>query len=103
MPVPVKTLNFKGCLIFLMIKHEVTHIKTLDRIMYRRVLLLVGKVTLKPLKRNNKDGRSLKHFDLLEGLLMRFTLATIPFILPRQLLRPIEQSKTIIDGDLVRI
>ena len=60
-------------------------------------------MALEALQRDDQDRRCLEDLDLLDCLLVCLTLAAVPFVLPRQLLGPIEQSEAVVNRDLVGI
>ena len=62
--------------------HEVFHVQTFDRIVNRRVLLLICLRTLEPFQSYNQNGRRLINLDLLDSLLVLLALVAIPFVLP---------------------
>ena len=76
------TLHLDITNIQIIIQHEVTHIQPLDRVVHRRVLLLVAQVPLEALERNYQDGRRPEHLNLFDRLLVRLALAAVPLILP---------------------
>lgn len=75
--------------------HEVFHVKALNRVVNRCILLLVCHVPFESLQCYNKDRRGFIDLNFLDCLLVLLALVTVPFILPTQLLRHVELPEAI--------
>jgi hypothetical protein len=81
--------------------HELLHVESLDWVMYWGVLLLILHLSFEPLKSDYQYRRKFEDLDPLDRLFVLLAFVTVPLVLPAQLLRSVELSEAVSDGDFV--
>ena len=75
--------------------HKVLHVQILNRVVDRSILLNASMLTFEPFEGDYQNGRHFVNLYFFKCLLVLLALVTIPFVLLRQFLRPVELPKTI--------
>jgi len=75
--------------------HKVLHVQILNRVVDRSILLNASVLTFEPFQGDYQNRRHFVNLYFFKCLLVLLALVTIPFVLLRQFLRPVELPKTI--------